>query len=86
MEEFNEVCTILIIYSLICMSKMVSSINTKYMVGFYFIFVIILNLGTHLYFLIRDLFISMKNKLRKRNSKKVLERNIINARKGSKMR
>ena len=70
-EEFNEWCTLFIITTLFCMTDFVPSKEVQYLVGFFFIIVIALNLGVHLYFLLKDVFKSLCESAKKKLTKKV---------------
>ena len=59
LEEFNEWCTMLLIGILYCMTEYVPSAEDKYLIGFFFIALIVSNLATHLFFLLREVVSSL---------------------------
>ena len=59
-----------IIVALICMTEFVPSKEDQYVIGFFFIAIIVLNLGMHLYFLLKDVFLGLLMKCKEKLSKK----------------
>ena len=52
------------------MTEFVPSKEDQYVVGFFFISIIVLNLGMHLYFLMKDVVIGLLKKCKQKLAKK----------------
>ena len=60
----------LLIGILYCMTAYVPSAEDKYLVGFFFVALIALNIVTHLFFLLKSVVISIFEKIREKMAKK----------------
>jgi len=55
MEVFNECFTLLLIYFAFCFTPLVQSVRHQYMIGFLFIGGMVVCIGTHLFFIFKDM-------------------------------
>lgn len=73
MEIFNECTNILLIYHMMCFTDFVADPNRRYVIGYAVIVVVIGNIATHFFFLIRSTVRTVKMKLSKRKYMKSVE-------------
>jgi hypothetical protein len=59
MEVLNECFTLMLIYFTFCFTPLVQSVRDQYMIGFLFIGGMVLCIGTHLVFIVKDLINSL---------------------------
>ena len=69
MQVFNEVCSVFLLYHLMCFSAFVPDPMIRYNLGYTYVFVAAINLSFYLVLMIRQNFKSMKKKLRKKLAK-----------------
>ena len=55
MEVFNECFTLILIYFAFCFTPLVQSVKHKYFIGFLFIGGMVICIGTHLFFIFKDM-------------------------------
>ena len=55
MEVMNECFTLLLIYLAFCFTPLIQSVRDQYLIGFIFIGGMVVCIGTHLFFIIKDL-------------------------------
>jgi len=57
LEVMNECFTLLMIFFLFCFTSLVPSVQDQYFIGYFFIGAMCLCIGTHLFFLFRDMIL-----------------------------
>ena len=66
LEIFNEITTVLLLYTVTCFTNFVPDVHTQVFIGYFFICLMIANMAAHLFFLLRSSFLDCKHKYKKR--------------------
>ena len=69
-EIFNELASILLCYMMLCFTDWIPTAQMRYKLGWVYILVISMHLGTHLVLMIKNTYITAKEKARERYAKK----------------
>ena len=69
-EIFNELASILLCYMMLCFTDWIPTAQMRYTLGWVFIMIIALHLGTHLALMIKNTYLTAKEKARERYAKK----------------
>ena len=69
-EIFNEIASILLCYMMLCFTDWIPTAQMRYTMGWVFILIIAMHLSTHLALMIRNTYITAREKARERYAKK----------------
>ena len=69
LEIFNEITTVLLLYSVTCFTEFVPDVHTQVLVGYVFLCLMIGNMLVHLFFLLRS---SVRDCMRKYKERKLM--------------